>query len=185
MITVGILTISDKGARGERKDESGPEIERLVSELPARVEVYEVVPDEKDIIIDKLIDYIDNKRLDLIITTGGTGVAPRDITPDATMSVIDKEVPGMAEAMRLEGLKKTPHAMISRAVVGIRKSSLIVNLPGSPKAVYENLSAIVPSIPHTIAKIKGDSSECVSLSSVATGNPTAKAKSTERKGTYA
>jgi len=160
MITVGILTISDRGARGEREDESGLEIERLVKELPARVDAHETIPDEKDIIVNRLIDYVDNKRLDLIITTGGTGVAPRDVTPDATLSIIEKEVPGMAEAMRLQGLKKTPHAMISRAVVGIRKMSLIVNLPGSPKAVSENLNAILPSIPHAIEKIKGDTSEC-------------------------
>ncbi|MBI4619079.1 MAG: MogA/MoaB family molybdenum cofactor biosynthesis protein [Desulfobacterales bacterium] len=161
MITVGILTISDRGARGEREDEIGLEIiEKLVKELPARVDAYETIPDEKDIIINRLIDYVDNKKLDLIITTGGTGVAPRDVTPDATLSIIEKEVPGMAEAMRLQGLKKTPHAMISRAVVGIRKMSLIVNLPGSPKAVSENLNAILPSIPHAIEKIKGDTSEC-------------------------
>ncbi|RJP57208.1 MAG: MogA/MoaB family molybdenum cofactor biosynthesis protein [Deltaproteobacteria bacterium] len=160
MITVGILTISDKGARGKREDQSGLEIERLVKELPARVDAYEIIPDEKDVIVNRLIDYVDNKKLDLIITTGGTGVAPRDVTPDATLAIIEKEVTGMAEAMRLQGLKKTPHAMISRAVVGIRKMSLIVNLPGSPKAVSENLNVILPSIPHAIEKIKGDTSEC-------------------------
>ncbi|MFH2013157.1 MAG: molybdopterin adenylyltransferase [Pseudomonadota bacterium] len=163
MITVGVLTISDRGSRGERKDQSGLEIiERLIKDLPAKVDAHEIIPDEQDVIASRLIDYTDNKKLDLIITTGGTGVAPRDVTPDATLSVIDKEVPGMAEAMRLQGLKKTPHAMISRAVVGVRKMSLIVNLPGSPKAVLENLDAILPSIPHAIEKIKGDPSECAS-----------------------
>lgn len=166
MITVGILTVSDKGARGEREDKSGPEIKRLIKELPGRVHVYEIIPDEKDIIVNRLTDYTDNRKLDLIITTGGTGVAPRDVTPDATLSVIEKEIPGMAEAMRLQGLKKTPHAMISRAVVGIRKRSLIVNLPGSPRAVSENLNTILPSIPHAIAKIKGDSTECGPISPV-------------------
>jgi len=165
MITVGILTISDKGSRGEREDKSGLEIERLVKDLPARMDAYEIIPDDKDIIIDRLTDYVDKRGLDLIITTGGTGVAPRDVTPDATLKVIDKEVPGMAEAMRLEGLKKTPHAMISRAVVGVRKRSLIVNLPGSPKAVKENLEAILLSIPHAIDKIKGDTTECGSPAS--------------------
>ncbi len=160
MITVGVLTISDKGARGEREDKSGLGIRKLVKKLPARVDAYEVIPDERNIIANRLIDYVDNRKLDLIVTTGGTGVAPRDVTPDATLSIIEKEVPGMAEAMRLEGLKKTSHAMISRAVVGIRKSSLIVNLPGSPKAVSENLNAILASLPHAIAKIKGDNTEC-------------------------
>jgi len=164
MISVGILTISDRGARGERQDKSGLEIRRLVKEIPARVDAYDMIPDDKEMIIDRLIQYVDTKGLDLIITTGGTGVAPRDVTPDATLSIVEKEVPGMAEAMRLEGLKKTPHAMISRAVVGIRKRSLIVNLPGSPKAVSENLSAILPSIHHAIAKMKGDVTECGSPS---------------------
>ena len=165
MISIGILTISDRGARGERQDKSGLEIKRLVKELPASVDAYEIIPDDKEIIVDRLIEYADTMALDLIITTGGTGVAPRDVTPDATLQVIEKEIPGMAEVMRLEGLKKTPHAMISRAVVGIRKRSLIVNLPGSPKAVSENLIAILPSIPHAIAKMKGDTTECGSPSS--------------------
>ena len=160
MITVGILTISDKGSLGQREDRSGLEIKRLIKELPARVDAYEIIPDEKDIIANKIIDYVDHMKLDLVITTGGTGVGPRDVTPEATSRVIDREVPGMAEAMRFEGLKKTPHAMISRAVVGIRKNSLIVNLPGSPQAVSENLNTILPSLPHAIAKIKGDSSDC-------------------------
>ncbi|MDY7030404.1 MAG: MogA/MoaB family molybdenum cofactor biosynthesis protein [Thermodesulfobacteriota bacterium] len=164
MITAGILTISDKGSRGEREDKSGLEIERLLKALPAKIDTYEIIPDEKEIIIHKLIDCVDNKKLDLIVTTGGTGVSPRDVTPDATLSVIEREIPGMAEAMRFEGLKKTPHAMISRAVVGIRKSSLIVNLPGSPRAVSENLSVILPSIPHALEKIKGDESDCESPS---------------------
>ena len=160
MITVGILTISDKGSLGQREDGSGLEIKRLIKELPAKVDAYEIIPDEKDIIANKIIDYVDHMKLDLVITTGGTGVGPRDVTPEATSRVIDREVPGMAEAMRFEGLKKTPHAMISRAVVGIRKNSLIVNLPGSPQAVSENLNTILPSLPHAIAKIKGDSSDC-------------------------
>lgn len=166
MITVGILTISDKGARGQREDKSGQEIERLMDDLPARVAAYEVAPDEEEIIADRLIDYVDNKALDLVITTGGTGVSPRDVTPEATRRVIEKEVPGMAEVMRWEGHKNTPHAMISRSVVGIRKRSLIVNLPGSPKAVSENLSAILPAIPHAIAKIRGDTADCGSPPSV-------------------
>lgn len=160
MIAVGILTMSDKGARGEREDLSGEEIKRLVADIPAVVMAYEVIPDEKYLIKDKLIEYADERGLDVIITTGGTGVSPRDVTPDATLDVIDKEIPGMAEVMRYESLKKTPRAMISRAVVGLRGRTLIINLPGSPKGVRENLSAILPAISHAVEKIKGDPTEC-------------------------
>src|SRR3989304_8267575 len=124
MISVGILTLSDKGARGEREDLSGVEIKRLVADIPAEVKVYEVIPDEKFLIKDKLIEYADDLGLDVIITTGGTGVSPRDVTPDATLEVIEKEIPGMAEVMRRESEKITPHAMISRALAGIRGTSL-------------------------------------------------------------
>lgn len=152
--------MSDKGSRGEREDLSGKEIERMIIALPSTVEAYEIIPDETDIIIKKLIEYADVKKLDLIITTGGTGVTPRDVTPEATKSVIERELPGMSEAMRAESLKKTPNAMISRAVCGIRGQSLIVNLPGSPKAVRENLAVVMPALNHTIEKIKGSPSEC-------------------------
>lgn len=152
--------MSDKGARGEREDLSGEEIKRLVVEIPAEVKAYEVIPDEKYLIKDKLIEYADELGLDIIITTGGTGVSPRDVTPDATLEVIDKEIPGMAEVMRFESLKKTSRAMISRAVVGLRGCTLIINLPGSPKGVRENLSAILPAISHAVEKIKGDQTEC-------------------------
>lgn len=160
VITVGILTISDKGSRGEREDLSGKEIENMIKSLPADVSVYEIVPDEADIIKAALVRFADEKRLDVILTTGGTGVSPRDVTPEATKAVIEKELPGMAEAMRLESLKKTPNAMISRAVCGIRKQSLIINLPGSPKAVRENLSVVLPAICHAVEKIKGSQEEC-------------------------
>lgn len=160
MITVGILTMSDKGSRGEREDLSGKEIERMIKDLPAEVKGYEVIPDETDIIKSKLIEFADKKKLDLILTTGGTGVSPRDVTPEATRAVIEKELPGMAEAMRAESLKKTPNAMISRAVCGIRKQTLIINLPGSPKAVRENLSVVLPAISHAVEKIKGSQEEC-------------------------
>lgn len=152
--------MSDKGARGEREDLSGEEIKRLVADIPAEVKAYEVIPDEKYLIKDKLIEYADELGLDIIITTGGTGVSPRDVTPDATLEVINKEIPGMAEVMRFESLKKTPRAMISRAVVGLRGCTLIINLPGSPKGVRENLSAILPAISHAVEKIKGDQTEC-------------------------
>lgn len=160
MVTVGIIVMSDKGSKGEREDLSGKEIERMIIGLPSTVEAYEIIPDETDIIVKKLIEYADVKRLDLIVTTGGTGVTPRDVTPEATKSVIERELPGMSEAMRAESLKKTPNAMISRAVCGIRGQSLIVNLPGSPKAVRENLAVVMPALNHTIEKIKGSPSEC-------------------------
>ena len=160
MFSVAIITISDKGSRGEREDLSGPAIEELVTPLPARIDCYRVIPDETITISEALKECADNLHCDLIITTGGTGVGPRDVTPEATRAVIEKEIPGMAEVMRMEGLKKTPHAMISRAVCGVRGNTLIVNLPGSPKAVREGLEVILPAIAHTIAKIQGDPEEC-------------------------
>lgn len=160
MLTVGVITISDKGASGERQDKSGPVIQELLEPLPAEIKCYEVIPDEAALISGRLIHFADTLQLDLIVTTGGTGVGVRDFTPEATRAVLDKEIPGMAEVMRTESLKKTPHAMISRAVVGLRGRSLIVNLPGSPKAVRENLMAILPAIPHAVAKIKGDREDC-------------------------
>jgi len=160
LITAGVITVSDKGARGEREDISGKEIIRLIKDIPAAVMEYEIIPDETDIISHKLMDLIDEKKIDLVITTGGTGVSPRDVTPDATLGIIEKEIPGMAEAMRHESSLKTPYGMISRAVVGIRKQSLIVNLPGSPRGAKENFSAILPALKHTIEKIKGDETDC-------------------------
>jgi molybdopterin adenylyltransferase len=159
-IRTAIITLSDKGSKGDREDESGQTIRMMVSDIHAVVSHYEILPDEKQRIIDVLKRLSDSGSIDLILTTGGTGVAPRDVTPEATLAVIDRELPGMAEAMRSESLKKTSHAMISRAVAGIRKQTLIVNLPGSPRAVRENLAVILPAIPHTIEKIKGDPSDC-------------------------
>jgi molybdenum cofactor synthesis domain-containing protein len=162
LITAGVITLSDKGSRGERVDLSGPEVIRMLKEIGIETTASEIVPDEADVIEKKLIEFVDERRFDLVVTTGGTGVSPRDVTPDATLKVIDREIPGMAEAMRRESMAKTPHAMISRAVAGIRKTTLIVNLPGSPKGVRENLAVILPALKHAIEKIKGDQSDCAS-----------------------
>ena len=158
MIKVAVLTLSDKGSKGLRKDTSGLAIERLIKKIDAKVISSDILPDEKPLIKKKLIALC--KKADLILTTGGTGVSPRDVTPDATREVIKQEIPGIAEAMRLKGLKKTPFAMISRAVAGVRGRTLIINLPGSPMAVKENLSTILSILPHTIDKIKGSTAEC-------------------------
>lgn len=160
---VAILTASDKGSRGEREDESGRVIREMVESADGEVTVYDVVPDELDVLRDKLTEYADEHNVNLVLTTGGTGLSPRDNTPEATLAVIQKQVPGMAEAMRAFGLQKTPHAMLSRAVCGIRRQTLIVNLPGSPRAVRENLSVIMPAIPHALQVLCGEASECANL----------------------
>ncbi|MBM4270931.1 MAG: MogA/MoaB family molybdenum cofactor biosynthesis protein [Deltaproteobacteria bacterium] len=162
MIRAAVITVSDRGFRGEREDMSGQEVAHMLSTIGAEAVFTTIIPDEKDMIKEILLDCSDNKNLELIITTGGTGVSPRDVTPDATLEVIEREVPGMAEAMRLVSASITPHAMISRAVVGIRGCSLIVNLPGSPRGVRENLSVILPALVHAIEKIRGDDAECAS-----------------------
>ncbi|MEI6045099.1 MAG: molybdopterin adenylyltransferase [Chloroflexota bacterium] len=160
---VGILTLSDRSARGERIDTSGPKLRELLTEqlkVAFVVTAYEVIPDERHLIEAKLRSWSDDLHLNLILTTGGTGVAPRDVTPEATLAVIEKQVPGMAEAMRAYSLQKTPMAVISRAVVGIRGSTLIVNLPGSPKGATESLEAIIRALPHAVEKILGDPTDC-------------------------
>jgi len=160
MFTVGILTISDKGSRGERQDKSGETIREILSSLDVSIINYDIVPDEKELIAQELISWADENNLDVILTTGGTGLTPRDITPEATLAVVDRIVPGFAEAMRAESLKKTPMAMLSRAVVGTRGKCLIINLPGSPKAVRECLEVILPALPHAVETLKGQAGEC-------------------------
>ncbi|UCE78432.1 MAG: MogA/MoaB family molybdenum cofactor biosynthesis protein [Nitrospiraceae bacterium] len=158
MIRVAILTLSDKGSRGEREDISGPAIKDVITTVNGRVDYYEVIPDEKDLIKEKLIEY--SNKVDLILTTGGTGLSPRDVTPDATLDVIERPVPGIAEAIRVEGFKKTDRAMLSRAVAGVLGNSLIINLPGSPKAIRESLDVIKGVLPHAIEKIRGGTDDC-------------------------
>jgi len=160
MFIVGILTISDKGSRGERQDKSGEVIREILSSMNVRIANYDIVPDEKELIVEKLIKWADEDNLDVVITTGGTGLTPRDITPEATLAVVDKIVPGFAEAMRADSLKKTPMAMLSRAVAGTRGQCLIINLPGSTKAVRECLEVILPALPHAVETLKGQAGEC-------------------------
>ena len=157
-IAAAVLTTSDQGARGEREDTSGAVIKELLASIDAEIARYEVIPDDLERISEHLRRWADGGSVQLIVTTGGTGLGPRDFTPQATLAVIDYEVPGIAEAMRTEGLKHTPMSMISRAVAGVRGKTLIVNLPGSPKGVQENLSAVLPVLEHAIELIKGEDS---------------------------
>lgn len=160
MIKAGILTISDKGFRGQREDKSGPLLAEILTKAGCIVEKQGIVPDEHEKIAECLIEWVDKNDLRLIVTTGGTGVSPTDVTPEAMLKVIKYQIPGMSEAMRAQGLKKTPHAMLSRAIAGVRGSSLIINLPGSPDGARENLAVIIPALNHALAKIAGDQSDC-------------------------
>ncbi|GIM47427.1 molybdenum cofactor biosynthesis protein [Collibacillus ludicampi] len=155
MWKVGILTASDKGARGEREDLSAQVIREMVQDIGGQVVEYVVVPDEYSLISEHLTRLVDELGLDLILTTGGTGLGPRDVTPEATRSVIDREVPGLAEAMRAITMKKTPRAMLSRSLAGTRGQSLIINLPGSPKGVRECLEAVIDVLPHALEILRG------------------------------
>jgi len=160
MIKVGILTISDKGSRGEREDLSGKVIKEVVKKINGEVKYYQIIPDEKDIIQEELVKAVDNLHLDLILTTGGTGLGKRDVTPEATLAIIEKEVPGISEIIRSESFKKTNRAILSRGVAGIRKESLIINLPGSPKGVRESLEIVLEALPHGIEILTGQAAEC-------------------------
>lgn len=151
MITIGVLTISDGAAQGTRQDTSGETIRTLAAQLPdAVISAGAIVPDERERIEAILCEWSDEKALNLILTTGGTGLAPRDVTPEATKAVIDREAPGIAEAMRAVSLQHTPFGMLSRGVAGTRGRTLIINLPGSPKAVKECLEYILPVLQHAV-----------------------------------
>jgi molybdopterin adenylyltransferase len=156
----GVLVISDKGWRGERLDKSGQTAREIISQLNLDIVKYEIVPDEADIISGKLSEWCDEVGLDLIVTSGGTGLAVRDVTPEATLKIIDKTIPGLTEAMRIETMKKKPEAILSRAVAGSRGKCLIINLPGSPGAVKECLEVILPALPHALDVLGGNVSDC-------------------------
>ncbi len=160
MFKIGIITASDKGYKGERIDKSGELIKEIMISNGYDVTEWKVLPDERDIISNELVDMCDNLNLDLILTTGGTGFSPRDWTPEATLDVIDRQAPGIAEAMRYYSLQITPKAMLSRGVAGIRGQTLIINLPGSPKAVRENLEVILPALKHGLEIMTGKTGEC-------------------------
>lgn len=160
MIKTGILTVSDKGSKGERVDGTGPAIKEKLNGNGYEVQYYNMVPDEKDKIVKELIHMCDVLKLDLVLTNGGTGFSQRDITPEATMAVIERVAPGIAEAMREKSFEITPKAMLSRAVAGIRGKTLIINLPGSPKGALENLEVIMPALPHGIDILTGVGGEC-------------------------
>lgn len=160
MIKTGILTISDKGYKNERIDKTAPAIKESLDKNIYKVEYYKIIPDEIELICQELINMCDELKLDLILTNGGTGFSKRDVTPEATLKVIQRQTPGIAEAMRQMSLLITPKAMLSRAVAGIRNSTLIINLPGSPKAAVENLSFILPALPHGMEILKGTGGEC-------------------------
>lgn len=160
MYKVGIITASDKAAIGEREDKSSQVIQEMVKEQGWEVTEYKVLPDNQELLENIMVDWCDNKKVDLLITTGGTGFAKRDITPEATRAIAEKLVPGIGEAMRYYSLKITNRAILSRGIAAIRKSTLIINLPGSPKSVKENLEAVIGGLDHGLAILKGEDSEC-------------------------
>lgn len=158
-IRAGVVTVSDKGHSGERKDVSGPLLATLLQKIGAEVVHQRIVPDEQPKIERVLIEMADEERLDLIVTTGGSGLTPRDVTPEATLAVIEREAPGLAEVLRFEGYRKTPLAVLSRGVAGVRGKTLIVNLPGSPKAVREGMETLVSILPHAVKMVRGVDTE--------------------------
>ncbi len=158
--TFAVLTLSDKGSRGEREDTSGRMLCQLLESMGYVLVEYALIPDVHEEIVRYLHSWSDDKSIDLLLTTGGTGVSPTDVTPEATREVIEREVPGIAEAMRQASLLKTPNAILSRGVAGIRGQTLIINLPGSKKAAQENIEVVLPALQHALYKLKGGGADC-------------------------
>jgi molybdenum cofactor synthesis domain-containing protein len=159
-LRVAVLVLSDRAARGDRADASGPALASWVAGRGGQVTTVTVLPDDRAAIVTQLRSWADADAHDLILTCGGTGLSPRDVTPEATLEVVDRTVPGLAEEMRRRSRQTTPHALLSRAVAGQRGSCLILNLPGSPRAALENLAAVWEALPHAVAKLRGDDREC-------------------------
>jgi len=160
MYKVGVVTVSDSGARGDRKDLSGGVIREIIEKAGGVVSHYRIIPDDREVISSALTDLADIHGVDIILTTGGTGFSPRDVTPEATEAVIEKKIPGIPEAMRLGSFKKTPRAILSRATAGIRGKTAIINLPGSPRAVRECLELVVDLFPHIVEVLRGETGDC-------------------------
>lgn len=163
MFTAAVITVSDRSFRGERTDSSGPQVASILKNAGFDVTITDTVPDEKELISAAIIRAADDLDTALIVTTGGTGLAPRDVTPEATLAVCERLVPGIPEVMRMRGLARTERAMLSRGVAGIRKRSLVINLPGSPKAASENLEAVADALEHALLMLRGEPSDCASL----------------------
>ena len=155
-----ILTISDKGSRGERQDTSGPQLQDQLTNVGFRMVDYTIVPDQQELIRETIVKWVDIDQIDLIVTTGGTGLSPSDRTPEATLPLLDFEIPGIPEAMRMASFTKTTNAVLSRGVAGIRKESLIINLPGSERAARENIEVVLPALHHALYKAKGGAKDC-------------------------
>lgn len=158
--TCAVLTVSDRGSRDERPDTSGPALCKLLERQGFKVVENAIVPDEALDIQQIFVNWVDNQNIDLVISTGGTGLSPRDITPEATRPILDLEIPGICEAMRMTGLSKTVNAVLSRGLAGVRKKSIIINLPGSKKAAIENLETVIDALPHALYKLKGGQDDC-------------------------
>ena len=158
--TCGILTVSDRGSRHERQDTSGPALRLMLERHGFKTVNNAIVPDEAADIRKVIVDWIDQHQVDLLITTGGTGLSPRDITPEATRPTLDMEIPGISEAMRMAGFSKTVNAVLSRGLAGVRKKSIIINLPGSEKAATESLGSVIDALPHALYKLKGGQKDC-------------------------